>query len=260
MKGAVAFFLLVGLSVTAANMVAAQSAVSPHIQEAIDNPQRSETDRKRDAGRRPEQVLSFIGVMPGMTVLDVFSGGGYYSEIISHLLGSYGTVIAHYTDAARAFSVEEFEARYAGGRLANVRTYKSEANDIDLEEESVDLVIFILGFHDIYYKPEKGNWPSIEAKLFMKNIYRALRAHGTFVVIDHAAAAGSPTESGNTLHRIDPEIVMSIVSTAGFDYVGSSDVLRNPDDDHTQTPFAEGMRGNTDRFIMKFRKPEGGKE
>ena len=255
-----ALFLLAGLAIIAANPAAAQTAVKPHIQAAVDNSMRPEADRQRDAARKPGEVLSFIGPMPGMTVLDVFSGGGYYSEILSHLLGPDGQVIAHYNEAYQVFSGKEFEARYADNRWTNVRTYKSEANDIDLKEESVDVAIFILGFHDIYYKPEEGDWPSIDAKLFMENIYRALVPAGTLVVLDHAAAAGSPSESGNTLHRIDSQIVKSVILEAGFEYLGSSDVLRHPEDDLTQLVFSKEIRGKTDRFLLKFRKPQGVKE
>jgi predicted methyltransferase len=246
--------------VTTTGTADAQATVKPHVQEAVDNPQRAEADRQRDAGRKPGEVLSFVGLMPGMTVLDVFSGGGYYSEILSHLLGSGGQVIAHYNDAYQVFSGTEFEARYANNRLTNVWTYKSEANDIDLKKGSVDLAIFILGFHDIYYKPDFNPLPSIDAKLFMENIYQALAVGGTFVVLDHVAAAGSPTESGNTLHRIDPQIVKSILDAVGFEFLGSSEVLSNTDDDHLLPVFDETIRGKTDRFILKFRKPMGAKE
>ena len=256
----VKFVLLAGLTFAAANTVVARSEIEPHIQAAVDNPQRPEADRARDAGRKPGEVLSFVGLMPGMTVLDVFSGGGYYSEILSHLLGPDGQVIAHYNAAYQIFAGKEFEARYAGDRLSNVWTYNSDANEIDLEEGSVDVAVFILGFHDIYYKPKNGNWPSIDAKLFMKNVYRALVAGGTFVVVDHSAIDGSTSETGNTVHRIDQEIVMSILTEVGFEYVGYSDALRNPEDDRTMLVFAPFLRGKTDRFMLKFRKPEGGKE
>lgn len=260
MKRIAAFILSVGLVFSPAIWAAEQSEVEPHIQAAIDNSQRPEADRGRDAGRKPGEVLSFVGLRPGMTVLDVFSGGGYYSEILSHLLGPDGQVIAHYNEAYQIFSGKEFEARYAGDRLNNVWTYNSEANEIDLDEGSVDVAVFILGFHDIYYKPKDGNWPSIDAKLFMENVYRALAPAGTFVVVDHAAIDGSTSETGNTVHRIDQEIVMSILTEVGFEYVGSSDALRHPEDDRTLLVFAPFLRGKTDRFILKFRKPEGGKE
>ena len=260
MNKVVTFVLLAGLAVAAANSAAAQTAVKPNIQEAIDNPMRPEADRERDAARKPGEVLSFVGLMPGMTVLDVFSGGGYYSEILSHLLGPDGQVIAHYNEAYLAFSGKEFEARYADNRLPNVRTYKSEANDIDLEAGSVDVAILVLGFHDIYNKPKEYEWPSIDAKLFMENIYRALAPLGTFVVLDHAAAAGSPSETGTTLHRIDPGIVKSVLLEFGFEYIDSSDILKNPADAHTLVVFSEDIRGKTDRFLLKFRKPAGAKE
>ncbi|MEE8371308.1 MAG: hypothetical protein V3R73_04105 [Sphingomonadales bacterium] len=239
-----------------ASPASAQQFVSPQIKAAVDNPARSEADRKRDAGRKPGEVLSFIGIMPGMTVLDVFSGGGYYSEILSYILGPDGQVIAHYNDAYQTFVGKEFEARYAGGRLANVRAYKAEANAISLTPESVDLAIFILGFHDIYYRPKDVVWPDIDTQLFMKNIYVALRPSATFVVLDHVAQAGSPLETGDTLHRIDPALVISMVTEVGFKYVGSSDVLKNPVDDHSLSVFDPAIRGRSDRFLLKFRKPE----
>lgn len=228
---------------------------SAGIMAAIDNPGRSDKDRARDATRKPGQVLEFAGIAPGATVLDIFSGGGYYAEILSHYLGSEGKVIAQNNQAYLDFVKDELATRYADGRLANVDQVLQEANDLDVGEGVADAALLVLSYHDIYHHPKDGGWPDIDRDTFLGNIYRALKPGGMLLVIDHRAAAGSPTEVGESLHRIDPARVTMGMTKNGFVLELEANFLSNPDDPLDIPMYDETIRGKTDRFVHRYRKP-----
>jgi len=224
--------------------------------DAVANDARPESDRARDAGRKPADVLEFFSIEPGMTVLDMFSGGGYYTEILSHAVGDHGRVIAQSNEAYLQFVGDEFEQRYLGGRLANVLVLMAENNELELEPESLDAVMLVLSFHDLYYAAPDNGWPAIDVPAFLAELHSGLRAGGIVGIIDHYAADGAPSETGSTTHRIDPAIVVTAMTAAGFELDGQSDLLRNAEDDYEKVVFDPDLRGKTDRFVMRFRKPE----
>jgi len=224
--------------------------------DAVANDARPESDRARDAGRKPADVLEFFSIEPGMTVLDMFSGGGYYTEILSHAVGEHGRVIAQSNEAYLQFVGDEFEQRYLGGRLANVLVLMAENNELELEPESLDAVMLVLSFHDLYYAAPDNGWPAIDVPAFLAELHSGLRAGGIVGIIDHYAADGAPSETGSTTHRIDPAIVVAAMTAAGFELDGQSDLLRNAEDDYEKVVFDPDLRGKTDRFVMRFRKPE----
>jgi predicted methyltransferase len=224
--------------------------------DAVRHSARTEADRARDAGRKPDEVLAFFGIEPGMTVLDMFSGGGYYTEILSRVVGPEGRVLAHTNNAYAQFVGEEATLRYADDRLPNVEILTAENNELRLAPDTFDAALMILAYHDIYYVDPQNGWPKIDGPGLVGEIYRGLRPGGILGIVDHYAAAGSPRETGNTLHRIDPEIVISELETAGFVLEAKSDALRNVDDDYSVNMAAPEVRGRTDRFVMRFRKPE----
>ena len=229
------------------------------IQAAVDNPARPAKDRERDAGRMPGQVLAFVGVEPGMTVLDVFSANGYYGELLSRVVGADGKVIAHNNQAYLQFGGEEFAARYDDDRLANVEHVLAEANDLDVGEGVADAALLILGFHDIYHftgPKSEYVWPHIDPQVFLGNIFRSLRPGGVLGVVDHRAREGAARGTGDTLHRVDPAIVREEMEVAGFEFVGEADFLRNPDDTLELLVFDPAIRGKTDRIVHLYRKPE----
>ena len=240
----------------------ATSAVPPEpegpsiYEAAVANAARSDADRARDAGRKPAEVLEFIGIAPGMTVLDMFSGGGYYTEILSHVVGDDGRVIAQTNEAYLGFVGDEFEQRYLGGRLANTEILMAENNELALEPDSFDAIMLVLSFHDLYYEAADRGWPAIDVDAFLAELHKGLQADGIVGVVDHYAADGAPPETGGTTHRIDPAIVVEEMTKAGFVLEERSDVLRNPDDDYEKIVFDPELRGKTDRFVMRFRKPE----
>ena len=191
-----------------------------------------------------------------MTVLDLFSGGGYYTEMLSYVVGDAGTVVAHTNSPYASFVGDEATNRYADGRLGNVEHLLAENNELSLTENRFDVAMLVLAYHDVYLVDEENGWPKIDGPKFLAEIRRGLKPGGVLAVIDHVAAAGSPAETGSTLHRIDPDLARREIEAAGFVLEARSDALANPDDDHTKPMFDPEVRGKTDRFVMRFRVAE----
>ena len=225
-------------------------------EQAVASPARTDADKERDAGRKPGQVLEFFGIEPGMTVLDMYSGGGYYTEMLSHIVGPDGKVVAHTNSAYARFVGDEPVKRYADNRLANVEILLAENNELELPAAEFDAVMLILAYHDIYFVDLNNGWPKIDGPKFLAELKKGLKPGGMLAVVDHYAEAGSPRETGGTLHRIDPQIVISELEAEGFVLEGKSKVLRNMEDDYSKSMFDPEIRGRTDRFVLKFRLPE----
>ncbi len=217
---------------------------------------RLEGDTDRDEARRPDGVLEFFGIQAGDRVLDTFSGGGYYTEILSHVVGPDGSVVAHSNQAYVDFAPEEFENRHAGGRLPNVEVLMAENNELSLDEESFDAIIMVLAYHDLYYADPDNGWPAFDVDAYLAEIHKGLATDGVVGIVDHRAEAGAPRETGGTLHRIDPAAIIEDMEAAGFVLDGESDLLSNDSDDHSLPMFDPAVRGNTDRFILRFRKAD----
>lgn len=240
-----------------AQQAAEESAAAPvDYQAAVSNPNRPAADRARDAGRKPAEVLAFFGIKPGMAVLDLFSGGGYYSELLSYVVGPEGRVVSHSNSAYQNFVGDEFNERHAEGRLPNVEVLMAENNEFELSADTFDAVLLILSYHDIYYADPENGWPKIDGPKLLAEIYKGLKPGGVLGIVDHYAEAGSPRETGNSVHRIDPGIVISELEIAGFVLEGKSQILRNMADDYSKIVFDPELRGKTDRFVLRFRKPE----
>jgi predicted methyltransferase len=227
---------------------------NPAIAAALAHRDRPDADREADARRKPGAVLQFFGIEPGMTVLDLYSGTGYYTEILYRIVGDEGAVWAH-NNTPYLRNVEPLAARYADGRLAAVVRITAENNELELPADTFDAVLMILTYHDIYFVNEAIGWQRIDGPALLAELFRAMKPGAVLGIVDHVAAPGSPPETGNTLHRIDPSLVRRELEAAGFVYEAASDVLRNPDDDLMTQVFNEQIRGRTDRFVFRFRKP-----
>ncbi|WP_405238769.1 class I SAM-dependent methyltransferase [Lentisalinibacter orientalis] len=232
------------------------AAASDPVSLALAAEARPAADRERDAARKPGEVLAFFGIEPGMTVLDVFSGGGYYTEIAARIVGPSGRVIAHNNQAYLDYAAEEIAARYAGGRLANVERLDGPVSDIEPEAGSVDVALLILAYHDIYFRPDDGSWPRIDGPGMLRRIREALRTGGILGVVDHAGSPDITIPEIGRLHRIDEARLVREIEAAGFELVERSDVLRNPQDTRLAPMYDPEIRGRTDRLVLKFRKPE----
>ncbi|MGH8166062.1 MAG: class I SAM-dependent methyltransferase [Woeseiaceae bacterium] len=223
---------------------------------AVAHAGRSAKDLERDTRSKPAEVLQFFGIRPGMRVLDLFSGGGFYSELLAHVVGPEGSVVAHNNSAYIGYLGDEIEQRYADGRLPTVETPLAENNQLSLAPDTFDAVVMILAYHDIYYSSPKDGWPKLDGPRLLAERHRALKPGGVVGIVDHHAGAGAPRETGGSVHRIDPRIVIDDLTRAGFELEEQSEELRNIEDDYSKIVFDQELRGKTDRFILRFRKPE----
>lgn len=232
------------------------AAFEARAREALENPNRPEADRADDALRKPEEVLAFLQIEPGMRVLDLLAGGGYYTELLAAIVGDEGEVICQNNAPYIGFMGESYDDRFKDDRLPNVTRLDSELSDLVFEDGSLDAIVFVLGYHDTYFEPPDGSWPKIDNPALLETLYAALAPGGILGVVDHAADPGGDTvEVATTLHRIDPAVVLADFENAGFVLDGESHVLRNPEDNKTINVFDPTVRRKTDRFIYRFRKP-----
>lgn len=246
---------LVAVVLCASFSVSAASGDYDPIAAALAKQGRLASDIELDGRRRPGAVLEFFGIEPGMKIFELFAGGGYYSEILSGVVGDHGEVWAHNNAAYVAYTQPQLDERFKPGRLANVKRIRAENNELELPAAYFDAALFVLAYHDVYYVDEKNGWNRIDAPAMLAEIFEAIKPGGVLGVIDHAAAPGSPAETGGTLHRIDPDLLRNDLEAAGFVYEAESEVLRNPADDHTLPINDPAIKRRTDRVVYRFRVP-----
>ncbi len=223
---------------------------------AFASPDRPAADREQDATRHAREVLEFLGVRPGMRVIDVFAAGGYNTELLARVVGAKGKVIAYNNPPYAKFAEKGIAARYANDRLGNVRQITAEVDELQLAPGSLDAALFVMSYHDAYWRPEDGSWNRTKPDVLLAKLHAALVPGGVVVVQDHVANPdGDAAEVAGKLHRIDPAVVRRDFEQAGFVFDASSDVLRHPSDDHTKGVFDPAVRGRTDQFVHRFRKP-----
>lgn len=232
-------------------LLALPGAVRADLASQLADEARSAEDRARDEGRKPAEVIAFLGIQPGDTVVDLIAAGGYYTEVLAIAVGPKGKVYAQNPDFVLKFregrNDKALSARLADDRLPNVVRLDREIADLDFGDEEIDAAITALNFHDIY----NGSGGPEDAAAFLAKVHSFLKPGGVLGVIDHAGDAGADNEA---LHRIEESLVRDAAVAAGFT-VEESPLLRNPADDHTAQVFAPEMRGKTDRFLMKLVKP-----
>ena len=222
--------------------------VSPEIRAVVASPDRSDADRKTDERRKPEMMLAFAGVKPGMNVLEVGAGAGYSAELLARSVGPQGRVYAHNSpDAIARFIKTRFDERAAKPVMRNVVKLVREFDDpVPGDLRGLDLATMLYEYHDT---PAAG----IDQMKMNRRIFDALKPGGHFVIADHAARAGAGVGAGKTLHRIDEALVRQEVEAAGFKFVAAADYLRNPDDTREATSSRATFR--VDAFVLKFVKP-----
>lgn len=222
-------------------------------QEILASPGRLESDLKRDKRSQPQVIVELLALKAGDRVADIFAGAGYYSEILGRVVAPDGEVLMHNNMAYISYVGSELGKRFAGRDVLGVKRHDREVDDLDLGEAKLDAAMIIMSYHDLYHTVE--GWPKIDAANFMGQIVNALKPGGRFLIVDHAAAAGTGKDSAQDLHRIDEAFARADVESYGLRYKGSSDALRNAEDDYSLTAFDPSVRGKTDRFILVFEKP-----
>ncbi|HEX7944904.1 MAG TPA: class I SAM-dependent methyltransferase [Phenylobacterium sp.] len=216
---------------------------------AVADKGRPEADTKRDDARKPAEMLDFAGVKPGQTVVDLIPGGGYFTRIFSKAVGPKGTVYA-VSGPPRPGSTPAQDTIAADANYSNVKSIHAPlAGGLSIPTQA-DIVWTSQNYHDV------KNVPNIDMLAFNKAIFNSLKPGGEFIVLDHVANADTANAT-STVHRIDPAVVKKEVEAAGFKFEGESKALANPADDHKGRSTDDGpLRGHTDQFIYKFRKPK----
>jgi len=248
-------FLLTG-AVSAAILIST-GGIAPAPQVAADyaavlaDPDRPEADRARDEARKTAETLAFAEVEPGQTVGDMIIGGGYFTRVFASAVGDDGQVVAWQPAEFIAFQASYGAAITAVDEAnANVSAIRSPIGAPEFPT-GMDLIFTAQNYHDLHLKP----FPVDTAAKVNAAVFAALRPGGLYVIVDHAALPGAGLEVADSLHRIDIADVTREVEAAGFVLEDQSDVLANPADPHTASVFDGSIRGQTDQFMLRFRKP-----
>jgi predicted methyltransferase len=255
MKNALCLLAVVGALEIACGGLAVPSYAAPSksIADAVADSGRPAGDTARDANRHPAELLAFAGVKPGMKVVDLLPGGGYFTRIFAKAVGPKGFVYAYYSSASdERLRKQGKDPDNQGADLKkaypNVGVVHGPLQSF-VTPEKVDLVWTSDNFHDLH---NNGGAETLPAAL--KGIHDSLKPGGVFIVIDHRAAKGAGAGVTSTLHRMDEDIAKQEVEAAGFKLVGESDVLKRDGDDRSKKVFEAGEHDQTDQFVLKFRR------
>ncbi|HEY1396772.1 methyltransferase [Roseateles sp.] len=243
-------------SLAVAQTPATALSTSPAVAAAVADATRPAKDVQQDASRRPVDLVAFSKVKPGDKVIDAVPGGGYWTRIFSTLVGSTGRVYAY---VPAEFAV------FKSNPAATARAIALEPGHGNVEQTSsplaeqppaaihntLDVFWTFENYHDFHDSFMKG----ADVNAYNKAVFSLLKPGGYYIVADHSAVAGSGLKNTEDLHRIDRETVKAEVLKAGFVLDGETDALANPADDRTLKVFDPAIRGKTDRFVLRFRKP-----
>lgn len=222
-----------------------------YVTAAINDTARPDEDKKLDEERLPSDMLAFAGIKPGMKVMDLIPGRGYFTRLFAKAVGDKGYVYS--------YQPTEFDG-FNKGKPAPIKAVATEYKNVSAIDapinslaapELLDVVWTSQNYHDLHDSFAKP----ADLAIINKAVFAALKPGGLYIVLDHAAAAGSGLRDTETLHRIDEATVKQEVLDAGFKLVGESNVLRNPKDPHDKLVFDPSIRHHTDEFILKFMKP-----
>ena len=236
------------LVVSTAGLAAGAGAPSAAISAAVADPARPAADTARDAERKPAQIVAFAGVKPGDTVVELMPGGGYFTRILSKTVGPKGHVYGLVPEgfAKRPGALDGINALAA--QYGNVTIMPVDLASFTIPAPA-DVVWTSENYHDFHNGPT-ANIPGLN-----KAVFAALKPGGVYYIEDHAAAKGAGTTTTSTLHRIEAAATIKEVEAAGFKLDGQSDLLANPADTHDKAVFDPSIRGKTDKFSLRFRKP-----
>lgn len=237
-----------------AAVAAAGEAATQAITAAVSDPTRPATDTARDANRKPAETLTFAGVRPGDTVADYAAGSGYFTRLFGDVVGPQGHVYAVVPSELFVYpnivkGIGEVQAWAV--HHPNTTVIMASALEGARYPQKLDVFFIAQNYHDLH----DNFMGPVDMAAFNAAVYAALKPGGIYLVLDHVAASGAPADVTDTLHRIEPSTVRREVEAAGFRFEGESSVLANPADPHTAGVFDKSIRGHTDQFVYRFRKP-----
>jgi predicted methyltransferase len=231
--------------------LALMAAAAPFV---LNNATRPADDVARDAVRKPIAMVAFAKITPGMTIVDMLPGGGYFTRIFSQAVGAKGKVVALVSDQYAARNPKagtDIQALAAEPAYSNVEAAIRSLGNVGAPG-TIDRVWTAQNYHDLRSK----KLPANTGEGVNRAVFSALKPGGFYVVLDHSAAKGSGLRDVDTLHRIDAATLKAEVVSAGFVFDGESKVLANPADDRTKMVFDSAIRGKTDQFVYRFMKPK----
>lgn len=236
-------------------LAAAPPRPAVHLEKAVAAVGRPAEAMSLDADRKPAEVLAFLGLKPGMAAADIMTGSGYWAEIMANAVGPRGSVTA-FEPAQFYTSPEEQKVwKELTDRRSDIAFVRYPFEAFTAGDRSFDLVMISLNYHDLYWESAKYGIPRTDPQAFLKQLYAAVKPGGVVGVIDHVGLAGDTRAVVDKLHRIDPAVVRADFEAAGFRLEAQSPLLANPADDHSKLVFDPVVRGKTDRFLYRFRKP-----
>jgi len=245
-------------SLSLSSPLAAKEVARP-IAEAVAAPGRPAEQVTLDEGRKPADILAFEGLKPGMKAADVMAGAGYYTEIMARVVGPKGRVTA-YEPTQFLPTDDKGKAIWMSlvARNPNVTQTAYPFDQFTAAPNSLDFTMLHLSYHDLYWESAQYKVPRTDPDAFVATLFKATKPGGIVAVIDHAALPGDTRATVEKLHRIDPAVVKADFVKAGFVLEAESDVLKVAADDHSKMVFDPSIRGKTDRFALRFRKPKKG--
>ncbi|HXM00375.1 MAG TPA: hypothetical protein VN932_10635 [Rhizomicrobium sp.] len=240
--------ILAAAAIAAALFAGAAVAAGDNIAAAISDPSRPAADVARDAARKPAEMVAFAGMKPGDNVLELLPGGGYFTRVFAKVIGPTGHLYAAAPDPKGADAEPAAAAIAAEPGYGNVTSVPI----VPLPAlPPLDIIWTSWNYHDLHLSRLHIDMLAID-----KGWFALLKPGGVVVIVDHVALPGSPpVETADKLHRIDPAVVKTEMEAAGFVFDGESDVLANPADPHTALIFDPSIRGKTDQFAFRFKKP-----
>ncbi len=211
---------------------------------------RPAADTERDINRKPKEVLKFANINPGQVIVDYIPGGGYFTRIFSNAVGKNGKVYS--------LTPQLFIDKFAKGVIPNISSEQGHENNIGLASnndnlnipQNIDVFWTAQNYHDVRLYLGDGTTQKLNQAVFA-----ALKSGGYYIILDHSGKPNLSEEGIKNLHRIDVNTVIKEVTEAGFVLDASSEILKNPADDLTLNVFDPAIRGKTDQFILRFKKP-----
>jgi len=238
------------LSIIVLSAPTVMADVPDYIARAVADPSRPADDRKLDGDRKPAEVMNYAQVRPEETIAEYLPGGGYYTRMLSDVVGPNGRIHALETTTWGADNINAAEAIPGESGHVNVSVDLAPLGQFHLAEK-VDLFWTSLNYHDLHIP----KYASVDMMAFNKHVFDSLKPGGVYFIVDHAAPDGTGATLSPKLHRIDKATVVAEVTAVGFRLAGESDILHNPADDHTKVVFDPSIRWHTDQFMLKFVRP-----
>jgi len=245
--------MAIGSLVAASFSTFADSTSADLVANSLIHGDRPTADAVDDARRMPLEVLAFAGLTEGMAIFELEGGGGYYTEILSRAVGPTGSIIVQNPPSFDSFLGDGPANRVAGNRLPNVTNTRTNFDELAAADNSIDMVTWILGPHELWFSPAE-NVTLGDPEDSFSEIARVLKPGGSLLMVDHIAPPNSGSDTGGTLHRIREDTVTDLAEGVGLEVIRSSQLHKNPSDPLDVGVFDPSIAGQTSKFIVLYRK------